>query len=96
MRFASPSVPLALTGCARSTSGQTPQAGGYASVAAGAKAADLVPAALKDKGVLRMATAEGYPPMEMYKEGTQDLIGVEAELAAGSVHRRITRMSWIG
>jgi polar amino acid transport system substrate-binding protein len=78
---------LALTGCGRSTSGQTPQAAGSASVAADAKAADLVPAALKEKGVLRVATAEGYPPMEMYKEGTQDLIGVDPELAAAIAGR---------
>ncbi|MDZ5443487.1 ABC transporter substrate-binding protein [Micromonospora sp. 4G57] len=78
---------VALTGCGRSTSGQTSQAGGSASVAADAKATDLVPAALKEKGVLRVATAEGYPPMEMYKEGTQDLIGVDPELAAAIAGR---------
>ncbi|MER7334632.1 MULTISPECIES: ABC transporter substrate-binding protein [unclassified Micromonospora] len=78
---------LAVTGCGRSTSGQTPQAGGSASVAADAKAADLVPAALKEKGVLRVATAEGYPPMEMYKEGTQELIGVDPDLAAAIAGR---------
>jgi len=43
----------------------------------------MVPADLKESGVLRVATAEGYPPMEMYKEGTQELIGVDPDLAAG-------------
>ncbi|MBK0422746.1 ABC transporter substrate-binding protein [Leucobacter sp. CSA2] len=44
-------------------------------------AASLVPKDIRDTGVLKAATAEGYPPMEMYKEGTQDLIGVDPELA---------------
>ena len=78
---------LALTGCGRSTSGQTAPAGDSSSVAAGATAADLVPAALKQGGVLRVATAEGYPPMEMYKQGTQDLIGVDPDLAAAIAGR---------
>ncbi|MFC4019201.1 ABC transporter substrate-binding protein [Micromonospora sp. GCM10011542] len=80
-------ISIAATGCGRSTSGQTPQSGGAASVAADAKAADLVPADIKGKGVLRVATAEGYPPMEMYKAGTQDLIGVDPELAAAIAGR---------
>ncbi|MBM7489365.1 polar amino acid transport system substrate-binding protein [Micromonospora luteifusca] len=80
-------ISIAATGCGRSTSGQTPQSGGAASVAADAKAADLVPAAMKEKGALRVATAEGYPPMEMYKKGTQDLTGVDPELAAAIAGR---------
>lgn len=77
---------VAATGCGRSTS-ETPEPGGPASVAAGAKAADMVPAAVKEKGMLRVATAEGYPPMEMYKEGTQELIGVDPNLAAAIAGR---------
>ncbi|RLP91322.1 ABC transporter substrate-binding protein [Micromonospora sp. CV4] len=80
-------ISIAATGCGRSTSGQTPQSGGAASVAADAKAADLVPADIKAKGSLRVATAEGYPPMEMYKAGTQDLTGVDPELAAAIAGR---------
>ncbi|RLP94665.1 ABC transporter substrate-binding protein [Micromonospora sp. BL4] len=80
-------ISIAATGCGRSASGQTPQSGGAASVAADAKAADLVPADIKAKGSLRVATAEGYPPMEMYKAGTQDLTGVDPELAAAIAGR---------
>lgn len=70
------------TGCGRSAA---PAADGgssaSASVDAGATAESLVPADLREKGVLKAATAEGYPPMEMYKEGTTELIGVDPELA---------------
>lgn len=45
------------------------------------RAADLLPAGIKAAGVLKVATAEGYPPMEMYAAGTTDLIGVDPELA---------------
>lgn len=53
----------------------------------GATAEELVPDDLREVGVLRVATAEGYPPMEMYKEGTQDLIGVDPDLAAAIADR---------
>lgn len=70
------------TGCGRSAA---PAADGgssaSASVDAGATAESLVPADLREKGVLKAATAEGYPPMEMYKDGTTELIGVDPELA---------------
>lgn len=68
------------TGCGRS-GGTNPASDSTASSVAGQTAASLVPADLKAAGVLKVATAEGYPPMEMYKEGTQELIGVDPELA---------------
>jgi polar amino acid transport system substrate-binding protein len=72
----------ATTGCGRSTSVAEEPAGTSSSgTEAGTDAASLVPAALKEKGVLKVATAEGYPPMEMYEEGTTNLIGVDPELA---------------
>jgi polar amino acid transport system substrate-binding protein len=43
-------------------------------------AADLLPASIKSAGVLKVATAEGYPPMEMYADGTTTLTGVDPEL----------------
>ncbi|MEU9837490.1 ABC transporter substrate-binding protein [Streptosporangium sp. NPDC048047] len=66
-------------GCGRSSSGSDT---GGAAAAAGKSAKDLVPEAVRKAGELRMATSEGYPPMEMYKKGTQELIGVDPDLAA--------------
>lgn len=74
---------LTLTvGCGRSTdSSTTPTPSGTSSPSAAGKAAkDLVPEAIRTAGVLKVATAEGYPPMEMYAEGSTDLIGVDPEL----------------
>ncbi|MER7132784.1 ABC transporter substrate-binding protein [Streptosporangium saharense] len=67
-------------GCGRSASGTDANEG--AAAAAGKTAKELVPEAVRKTGELRMATSEGYPPMEMYKEGTQELIGVDPDLAA--------------
>ncbi|MDP9867777.1 MULTISPECIES: ABC transporter substrate-binding protein [Streptosporangium] len=67
-------------GCGRSSSGT--DAGAGAASAAGKTAKDLVPEAVRKTGKLRMATSEGYPPMEMYKPGTQELTGVDPDLAA--------------
>ncbi|MFD0885930.1 ABC transporter substrate-binding protein [Streptosporangium algeriense] len=67
-------------GCGRSASETDANAG--AAAAAGKSAKDLVPEAVRKTGELRMATSEGYPPMEMYKKGTQELIGVDPDLAA--------------
>lgn len=73
---------VSASGCGRSAE---PAVGGgnstSATTDADATAESLVPADLKEKGVLKAATAEGYPPMEMYKEGTTELIGVDPELA---------------
>ncbi|MBB4919887.1 ABC transporter substrate-binding protein [Streptosporangium saharense] len=67
-------------GCGRSASGTDANEG--AAAAAGKTAKELVPEAVRKTGELRMATSEGYPPMEMYKKGTQELIGVDPDLAA--------------
>ncbi|MFC0865693.1 ABC transporter substrate-binding protein [Sphaerimonospora cavernae] len=67
-------------GCGRSSSETT--AGEGAAAAAGKTAKDLVPEAVRETGELRVATSEGYPPMEMYKEGTQELTGVDPDLGA--------------
>ncbi len=74
---------LALSACGRSGTSATPaESDGSASGGASGTAAEMVPEELKESGVLRVATAEGYPPMEMYKEGTQELTGVDPDLAA--------------
>lgn len=67
-------------GCGRSASGNDATAG--AAAAAGKTARDLVPEAVRKTGELRLATSEGYPPMEMYKKGTQELVGVDPDLGA--------------
>ncbi|MEV7013238.1 ABC transporter substrate-binding protein [Streptosporangium sp. NPDC051022] len=67
-------------GCGRSASSDDANAG--ATAAAGKTAKDLVPESVSKTGELRMATSEGYPPMEMYKKGTQELTGVDPDLAA--------------
>ncbi|MEV0972823.1 ABC transporter substrate-binding protein [Microtetraspora glauca] len=67
-------------GCGRSSSGDT--AGEGAAATADKSAKDLVPEAVRKTGELRVATSEGYPPMEMYKKGTQELTGVDPDLGA--------------
>ncbi|MEN3536702.1 ABC transporter substrate-binding protein [Microbispora sp. ZYX-F-249] len=67
-------------GCGRSSSGTA--AGENAAATTGKTAKDLVPEDVRKTGTLRVATSEGYPPMEMYKEGTQELTGVDPDLGA--------------
>jgi polar amino acid transport system substrate-binding protein len=78
---------VAASGCGRSTSGQEAKSNASSGATSKASAAEMVPADLKSKGVLKVATAEGYPPMEMYKPGTQELTGVDPELAAAIAGR---------
>lgn len=67
-------------GCGRSSTGA--DAGENAAATTGKTAKDLVPDSVRKTGALRVATSEGYPPMEMYKEGTQELTGVDPDLGA--------------
>ncbi|MER6914542.1 ABC transporter substrate-binding protein [Streptomyces sp. NPDC000594] len=70
--------------------GRSDQGGGSTAPdepAVGAQAADLLPADLRRKGVLRVATAVGYPPMEMYRPGTTELTGVDPDLARAVADR---------
>ncbi|MFB6890027.1 ABC transporter substrate-binding protein [Kitasatospora sp. NPDC056327] len=80
-------VALAATACGRSDQGAAPAPGAAAGDAAGKTAAELVPGKYKQAGVLRVATAVGYPPMEMYKPGTTELTGVDPDLAAAIAAR---------
>ncbi|MQS39687.1 ABC transporter substrate-binding protein [Streptomyces katsurahamanus] len=77
---------LAATACGRSDQGGGSSSGG-ASAAEGSTAAELLPARYKKSGVLRVATAVGYPPMEMYKPGTTELTGVDPDLAQAIAKR---------
>lgn len=74
-------VSLLSAGCGRSTSGAPAPSASTGTNPSSASAKDLVPAQIRESGVLRVATAEGYPPMEMYKSGTQELTGVDIDLA---------------
>ncbi|WP_408897774.1 ABC transporter substrate-binding protein [Nocardioides sp. R1-1] len=73
---------LAVTAaCGRSTGSSSPEPVDTSSDGSGKSARDLLPADLKKSGVLKVATAEGYPPMEMYAEGSSSkLVGVDPEL----------------
>ncbi|MFB7471721.1 ABC transporter substrate-binding protein [Kitasatospora sp. NPDC056184] len=77
-------VALAATACGRSDQGSAAAPGAAAGTGdtAGKSSAELLPGKYKQAGVLRVATAVGYPPMEMYKTGTTELTGVDPDLAA--------------
>lgn len=75
------SLLLLTTGCGRSSEAAPAAEPAAPNSSADGTAASLLPEDIKAGGVLKVATAEGYPPMEMYAEGTQDLIGVDPELA---------------
>jgi polar amino acid transport system substrate-binding protein len=70
---------LAVTSCGRSDQGGDTTANG--SGTEGKTAKELLPESFEKSGVLRVATAVGYPPMEMYKPGTTELTGVDPDLA---------------
>ncbi|MGX2992803.1 ABC transporter substrate-binding protein [Streptomyces sp. JNUCC 64] len=71
---------LAVTSCGRSDQGGSGTAD--ESGAGGKKSArEMLPESFREKGELRVATAVGYPPMEMYKPGTTELTGVDPDLA---------------
>jgi polar amino acid transport system substrate-binding protein len=78
---------LVTVSCGRSDQGGTTTKSGDTS-AAGKTATELVPADIRKNGVLRVATAVGYPPMEMYKPGTKELTGVDPDLA-GAVAEKL-------
>ncbi|MEU5163477.1 ABC transporter substrate-binding protein [Streptomyces sp. NPDC020875] len=81
---------LALVALLTVSCGRSDQGGGGSAAdpaASGKSAAELVPADIREKGVLRVATAVGYPPMEMYKPGTTELTGVDPDLARAVADR---------
>ncbi|MGV9316430.1 ABC transporter substrate-binding protein [Streptomyces sp. NPDC003691] len=84
-------VALAIAALVTVSCGRSDQGGGSggdtAPAAAGKSAPELVPADIRKKGVLRVATAVGYPPMEMYKPGTTELTGVDPDLARAVAER---------
>lgn len=71
---------LAFTGCAGGTAPDSSTAAG-STMPVVQDAADLVPAAIKDKGVLTVVMPTNEPPMQFYKQGTKDMTGVNADIA---------------
>lgn len=67
----------AATGSSGAATGQSSSA----STGAAASAADLVPAAIKAKGTLTVATDATYAPNEFVKPGTTTIIGLDPDLA---------------
>ncbi|HEU5005933.1 MAG TPA: ABC transporter substrate-binding protein [Jatrophihabitantaceae bacterium] len=71
------------TGSIPAGAGSTPAGAATGSSASGQSAADLVPAAVKSKGTLVIASDASYPPMEFFKPGTKSpVIGMDADLGA--------------
>lgn len=62
------------------SSSTAPASAATQSAAAGGGAAALVPAAVRQAGVLKVATGSGYPPFEFYDTDNKTLIGVDPEL----------------
>ncbi|MEV7797309.1 ABC transporter substrate-binding protein [Streptomyces sp. NPDC087512] len=84
-------VALASTACGRSGQGDAPSSSS-SRVSDSRSAAEMLPEPYRKEGVLRVATAVGYPPMEMYKPGTTELTGVDpalAEAIAGRLKLRV-------
>lgn len=82
------SVALAATGCAAKSTSATPAkpTGTVSSSPAAANGADAakaaLPADIKAKGVITVATDPSYPPIESFKAGTKEIVGLDPDLAA--------------
>ncbi len=79
-------VALLTTGCG-SGSGDTSGTGPTSTVQRDQALHDRLPAAIRDRGVLRLATDPSYAPMESYARDGRTIVGFEPDLAAalGSV-----------
>lgn len=73
------SLLLLTTGCSSGTSSGTNTKS--SPTASSSTDANSLPAEYKSAGVLKFATTVGYPPMELYREGTQEVIGVDVDIA---------------
>lgn len=73
---------LVLAGCGASdTDSAAPGGGGSVSVEADPAIAEMLPADIKTKGKLTVATEGAYPPFELFDTDGKTLIGVDPELA---------------
>lgn len=75
---------LALTSCA-ATSGAEPEgeqpSSGTGSIEAVQAAVDLLPEAIAESGVLRVAIPTNEPPTQFYREGTEEMTGLNPDMA---------------
>jgi polar amino acid transport system substrate-binding protein len=71
---------IAVAGCGSDDSSDKSSAPAK-SAKADSSVADQVPAAIKSKGTLKIATDATYPPNEFIKEGSKDVVGMSADLA---------------
>ncbi|MCH1883984.1 transporter substrate-binding domain-containing protein [Agrococcus sp. ARC_14] len=76
---------LALTSCAAADA--EPEAGEQPTSDAGSiavvqAAADLLPDAISEAGVLRVAIPTNEPPTQFYREGTEEMTGLNPDMAA--------------
>lgn len=76
---------LALTSCAAGTAaepeGESPS-GATGSVEVVQAAADLVPDEIRESGVLRVAIPTNEPPTQFYREGTEEMTGLNPDMAS--------------
>jgi len=71
----------ALAACGSDDDSSSDSSGKAATVGKDEKVAALVPAAVKKKGTLTVAADATYPPNEFIKPGTNQVIGMDADLA---------------
>ena len=72
---------VALAACGSSSDDSSSSKSKSVTVTKDAKVAALVPAAVKQKGTLSVATDATYPPMEFTKGTTKTIVGADADLA---------------
>jgi polar amino acid transport system substrate-binding protein len=70
-----------IAGCGSSSKSSSTPSAKIPSVAKDAKVAAEVPAAIKSKGTLTVATDATYPPNEFLRAGTKEIIGMDADFA---------------
>lgn len=78
--LAAAGVVVLLSGCA-SDGGSPPDASASPGIAVVDAAAALVPASIRDAGVLTVAIPTNEPPTQYYKEGTTEMTGVNPDMA---------------
>jgi len=72
---------IAACGSDDSDSGTTTADSGSITATKDAAIAEQVPAKYRDAGTLSVASDASYPPMEFIKEGTNEIIGADPDLA---------------
>ena len=72
---------LATAGCGSQPDATTPSTSGATAASAGDPAITaLIPADIRKKGEITIATDGGYPPMDFSKGGSKELVGLEPDI----------------